>query len=48
VLYTLRRRQLGKAVNSSMKQAVIAVCNPEGAHSQYKKLLDIVNSLSDR
>jgi ribosomal protein L7Ae-like RNA K-turn-binding protein len=39
ILYTLKRRQLGKAAGSSMKQAAISICNPEGANDLYKTLM---------
>jgi hypothetical protein len=42
ILYTLKRRQLGKAALSSMKQSVVSVCNPEGANDFYKRLLRFI------
>jgi hypothetical protein len=42
IIYTLKRRQLGKAAASSMKQSVISICNPEGANDLYKILLKYV------
>ncbi len=43
ILYTFKRRQLGKVINSSMKQSVISLCNPDGAYEQFKLLLKKLN-----
>jgi ribosomal protein L7Ae-like RNA K-turn-binding protein len=48
IIYTLRRRQLGKAAMSSMKQSVVSVCNPEGANDLYKLLLKFIEEESRR
>jgi hypothetical protein len=39
----MKRRQLGKAVGSSMKQSAVAITNPEGAYEQFKRLMAYVN-----
>ena len=43
ILYTFNRRKLGKVINSSMKQSVVSLCNPEGAFELYKQLLKLLN-----
>ncbi len=43
-VYCMRRRQLGKAVGSTMKQAAVAVVNAEGAHDHYKKIIHFINT----
>jgi ribosomal protein L7Ae-like RNA K-turn-binding protein len=44
VLYCLNRRKLGKAVRSSMKQAAVAVYDPDGAYDSFKKILAFVHA----
>ena len=39
VLYSLKRRQLGKAALTSMKQVTIAIVNPDGAYQEFKKII---------
>lgn len=39
VLFCLNRRKLGRAVDNSMKQAVVAVFDPDGAYDKYKKIV---------
>lgn len=37
--YSLRRRALGKAVQSSMRQSVVTIVNPDGAHEAFKFII---------
>ena len=40
IYYELNKRSLGKAVGKSIKVAVVGVQSADGAHQQYKKLLN--------
>lgn len=42
VVYSLKRRQLGKAAGVSMKQSVLSVCNVDGAERQLKTILEMI------
>lgn len=42
VVYSLKRRQLGKAAGVTMKQSVISICNIDGVEKQFKFLVDMV------
>jgi hypothetical protein len=43
ILYSLKRRQLGKAALSSMKQVAVAVTNPDGAFPEFKQIIQFLN-----
>ena len=44
ILYTLKRRQLGKAVQSNMKQVAVAVTNADGAFPEFKKIIQFIEN----
>jgi ribosomal protein L7Ae-like RNA K-turn-binding protein len=43
VVYCLNKRQLGKAVQMTIKQSVIAVIDPDGAYDLFKKIIRYVS-----
>jgi ribosomal protein L7Ae-like RNA K-turn-binding protein len=42
VVYSLKRRPLGKAAGVTMKQSVVSVCNIDGAEKQFKALVELI------
>jgi ribosomal protein L7Ae-like RNA K-turn-binding protein len=44
VLYCLSKRLLGKALQMSMKQSVVAVLDPDGAYDLFKLILQAICS----
>jgi ribosomal protein L7Ae-like RNA K-turn-binding protein len=47
VLYCLNRRRLGKAIKSNMKQAAIAVYDPDGAYEHFRKIVHFLSRPAD-
>jgi selenocysteine insertion sequence-binding protein 2 len=45
VFYEFSKRNLGKAIGKSIKVAVVGIQNPEGAHQQYKQLMNLAVKL---
>ena len=48
VLVSLSRRQLGKAVQSKMRQAAVAIYKPDGAYAEFKKLVAYIRAHNER
>jgi hypothetical protein len=48
VLISLSRRQLGKAVQSNMRQAAVAIYKPDGAYAEFKKLVAYIRAHDER
>lgn len=46
VMYCLSKRLLGKAVQLSMKQCVIAVLDPDGAYEYFKQIIKFINPMA--
>lgn len=42
MLYALNKRQLGKALQMSMKQSVVAVMDPDGAYELYRQIVRFI------
>lgn len=39
ILYALNKRKLGKAIQATIKQTVVAVLQPDGCYDIYKKIV---------
>lgn len=48
VVYSLMRRQLGKAAQSNMKQVAVAVTNPDGAYPEFKKIIRFLDEIKQQ
>jgi len=46
VLVSLSRRQLAKAIGSKMRQAAIAVYNPDGSYAEFKKIVAFIRNFA--
>ena len=44
VLYCMNRRRLAKAIGSSFRQSAVAICDADGAYSEFKKILTYIES----
>lgn len=42
IIYALNKRLLGKALQMSMKQSVVAIFDPDGAYDLYKKVIKFI------
>jgi len=40
IVFALNRRKLGKAINSTVKLSAVCIINSEGAHEEFKKMLN--------
>ena len=47
VLCSLSRRQLGRALNTNMRQAAVAIFNPDGAYAEFKKIVAYVRKFQE-
>ena len=47
VLRCLGRRRLGRAVDSAVKQAVVAVLDPDGAYEPFREITDYFRGARD-
>jgi ribosomal protein L7Ae-like RNA K-turn-binding protein len=48
ILYALSKRRLGKAINATIKQSVVAVSQPDGCYDIFKKIIKFCESSEDK
>eukprot|EP01039_Chlorochromonas_danica_P009532 gene9532-10536_t len=48
LLYALNKRQLGKALQMTMKQSVVSIFDPDGAYDLYRQIIHFINPAAEK